>query len=119
MTRQMSAERTRRAVVTEAEGTRAAKIRVADGEKQAAILAAEGARQAQILRAEGYATAIEKKFEEIRKVDEKTMAIQYIEALKNIGQSASTKFVLPMELVNLIKPFTGYSQHATGGSAND
>jgi len=112
MTRQMSAERTRRAVVTEAEGTRQAKIRVADGEKQAAILEAEGSRQAQILRAEGYANAIQKMFEEIRKVDEKTMAIQYIEALKQIGQGESTKFVLPMELVNLIKPFGGYAKDA-------
>jgi regulator of protease activity HflC (stomatin/prohibitin superfamily) len=38
MGRQMSAERSRRATVTEAEGTKAAAITVADGEKQAAIL---------------------------------------------------------------------------------
>lgn len=112
MTRQMSAERTRRAVVTEAEGTREARIKVADGEKQAAILQAEGQRQAQILRAEGYALAIQKMFEEIRKVDEKTMAIQYIEALKHIGESESTKFVVPMELLNLVKPFTGYAERS-------
>jgi len=42
MTRQMSAERTRRAVVTEANGKREAAIMVAEGEKQAAILKAEG-----------------------------------------------------------------------------
>ncbi|MGZ4130602.1 MAG: SPFH domain-containing protein, partial [Actinomycetota bacterium] len=46
MTRQMSAERTRRAVVTEAEGTKQAAVTVAEGDKQAAILSAEGARQA-------------------------------------------------------------------------
>ena len=44
MNRQMSAERNRRAVVTEAEGKREAAVTVATGEKQAAILASEGAR---------------------------------------------------------------------------
>ena len=54
MTRQMSAERTRRAAVTEAEGQREATITVAEGNKQAAILNAEGNRQATILEAEGH-----------------------------------------------------------------
>src|SRR5437870_9116358 len=45
MTRQMSAERTRRALVTEAEGDRSAAILRAEGQKQAAILEAEGGRQ--------------------------------------------------------------------------
>ena len=53
MTRQMSAERTRRAVVTEAEGSKQAAITVSEGNKQAAILNAEGEKQAAILRAEG------------------------------------------------------------------
>ena len=56
MTRQMSAERTRRAVVTEAEGTKQAAITVAEGQKQSAILAAEGDRQAAIVQAEGFAS---------------------------------------------------------------
>src|SRR4026207_906076 len=54
MNRMLSAERTRRAVITESEGTRQANINVAEGEKQAAILRAEGKRQAQILEAEGF-----------------------------------------------------------------
>jgi len=58
MTRQMSAERTRRAVVTEAEGQKQASITVAEGQKQAAILTAEGDRQAAILRAEGFSLAL-------------------------------------------------------------
>ena len=58
MNRQLTAERTRRAVVTEAEGKKASQILVADGAKQAAILEAEGARQSAILRAEGFALAI-------------------------------------------------------------
>ena len=53
MNRQMSAERLRRAVVTEAGGTREAAVTVAEGNKQASILKAEGARQAEILTAEG------------------------------------------------------------------
>src|SRR5262249_38791715 len=53
MNRQLSAERTRRALVTESTGTREAAINVAEGQKQASILAAEGERQANILRAEG------------------------------------------------------------------
>lgn len=58
MNRQMSAERTRRAAVTEADGKRQATITVAEGEKQAQILRAEGERQGQILKAEGYAQAL-------------------------------------------------------------
>src|SRR5688500_6755493 len=53
MSRQMSAERNRRAVVTEAGGTREAAILNAEGTRQAAILNAEGAKQAAILAAEG------------------------------------------------------------------
>ena len=53
MTRQMSAERTRRAQVTEAEGQKSAAIITAEGERQAAITRAEGSQQAAILAAEG------------------------------------------------------------------
>ena len=53
MNRQLSAERNRRAVVTESTGTREAAINVAEGERQAAILRADGDKQSQILRAEG------------------------------------------------------------------
>src|SRR6266487_708683 len=80
MTRQMSAERSRRAVVTEAEGAKQASITVAEGEKQAAILSAEGDRQAAILRAEGFALALSKIFDVARGVDANTMSLQYLEA---------------------------------------
>ena len=53
MNRQMSAERNRRAVITESEGTRQASINVAEGDKQSTILRAEGDKQSAILRAEG------------------------------------------------------------------
>src|SRR3989304_1739880 len=57
MTRQMSAERSRRAVVTEADGKRQATITVAEGDKQSAILRAEGDRQAALPRAGPLASA--------------------------------------------------------------
>ncbi len=59
MNRQLSAERTRRAVITESEGNRQAAINVAEGQKQAEILKAEGDRQAAILRAEGFSQALD------------------------------------------------------------
>jgi regulator of protease activity HflC (stomatin/prohibitin superfamily) len=52
MTRQMKAERERRAVITEAEGEKQAAITRAEGSKQAAILQAEGRREAAFRDAE-------------------------------------------------------------------
>jgi regulator of protease activity HflC (stomatin/prohibitin superfamily) len=105
MTRQMSAERTRRAVVTEAEGTKQAAVTVAEGEKQAAILSAEGDRQAAILRAEGFALALSKIFEVAQTVDVNTMRLQYLDALKEIGTSDATKIVVPMEIADMLARF--------------
>jgi regulator of protease activity HflC (stomatin/prohibitin superfamily) len=102
MTRQMSAERSRRAVVTEAEGTKSAAVTVAEGAKQAKILSAEGDRQAAILRAEGFALALQKIFEVAQTVDPNTMRLQYLDALKQVGTSGSTKIVLPMELGDVL-----------------
>lgn len=109
MTRQMSAERSRRALVTEAEGKRQAAITIAEGEKQAAILKAEGDRQASILRAEGFALALDKIFSVARTVDTNTMSLQYLEALKALGASPATKFVFPMEFTRLLQPFLEYA----------
>lgn len=123
MTRQMSAERTRRAVVTEALGTREAAVTVAEGQKtaavlsaegkkQAAILEAEGQRSAQVLVAEGFAVALDKIYGVAQTVDSKTMTLQYLDALKTIGSSPSTKYIFPMELTNLLKPIIGMTQDA-------
>jgi regulator of protease activity HflC (stomatin/prohibitin superfamily) len=101
MTRQMSAERTRRAAVTEAEGQRQAAITLAEGTKKAAILAAEGEKQAAILRAEGLAAALEKIRGVAVGVDRNTMQLQYLETLKQVGVSPATKIVVPMELGGL------------------
>ncbi|MGZ4210424.1 MAG: SPFH domain-containing protein [Actinomycetota bacterium] len=112
MTRQMSAERSRRAVVTEADGTKTAAITVAEGDKQANILKAEGERQAAILRAEGFALALKTVFEAAKGVDAKTMGLQYLEALKVLGASPSTKFVLPLEFTGLLKGIGGFADKA-------
>ena len=125
MTRQMSAERSRRAIVTEADGTKEAAITVAEGNKQSAILNAEGAkqaaileaeggRQAAILRAEGFSLALARIFEVARGLDANTMSLQYLDALKQIGSSPSTKFVVPMELSNLLASVTGQTGRSFG-----
>ena len=112
MIRQMSAERTRRAVVTEAEGTKSAAITVAEGEKQSAILKAEGDRQAAILRAEGFSLALDRIFSVAKNVDSKTLSLQYLETLKALGQSPSTKYIFPMEFMNLLEPFVKNTKEA-------
>ena len=104
MNRQMSAERNRRAVITESEGTRQATINVAEGDKQSNILRAEGERQSQILRAEGFSNALQTIFGAAQGVDEKTMALQYLEALKSLAASNSTTWIVPMELSELSRP---------------
>lgn len=104
MTKQMSAERSRRAMVTAAEGDRQAKITIADGERQATVLRAEGDKQSAILRAEGYALALDKVFQIARTLDANTMGLQYLETLKNLGAGPSTKFIFPMEFASFLKP---------------
>ncbi len=115
MNRQLSAERTRRAVITESEGARQSAINIAEGSKQAAILTAEGARQAAILtaegtrqaqinNAEGFSQALERIYQAASTIDQKTMLLQYLDALKQLGASPSTKFVIPTEFTRLIEP---------------
>jgi regulator of protease activity HflC (stomatin/prohibitin superfamily) len=116
MNRQLTAERTRRAVVTESTGNREANINVAqgekqanilkaEGEKQAAILKAEGERQAQVLKAEGYQQALEAIFAAAKNIDQKTMTLQYFETLKSMASGPSTKYIFPMEFTSLISDF--------------
>ncbi|MBC8331441.1 MAG: SPFH/Band 7/PHB domain protein [Anaerolineae bacterium] len=116
MNRQMTAERVRRALVTESSGERDAAINVAEGQKQAeilkaegqkqsAILEAEGAKEAQLLHAEGYASALNMIFSSAQNIDQKTMTLQYFEMLKDLGGSAATKYIFPMEFTSLISDF--------------
>lgn len=125
MTRQMSAERTRRAIVTEADGTKQAAITVAEGNKQSAILNAEGnkqsailnaegGRQAAVLQAEGFSLALEKIYAVARGLDANTMSLQYLDALKALGSSESTKFVIPMEFSSLLSGVAGLTGQSFG-----
>jgi regulator of protease activity HflC (stomatin/prohibitin superfamily) len=129
MNRQLSAERTRRAVITESEGRRQSEINIAEGAKQAAILTAEGERQAQILRAEGarqsqilnaegFGQALTRIYESASAIDQKTMLLQYLDALKRIGDSPSTKYIIPAEFTQLVGPLTAGLGAAIGAASS-
>jgi regulator of protease activity HflC (stomatin/prohibitin superfamily) len=125
MHEQMKAERTRRAVVTQADGERQAAITRAEGEQQAVILRAEGDKQQRILRAEGEALAIQR-VAEAEKFRQETVAegeaqainsvygaihesnpdtplltIKYLEALTAMADGRATKIVVPTELAGI------------------
>lgn len=130
MNRQMASERERRAMVTRAEGERQAAIMVAEGEKQSAILRAEGEKQSAILRAEGEreaqfltaqgrAAALEALYREARDVDEKTMTLQYLDALRALGASPATKYVIPLELVAMLQRAMSSISAAGSGTNGD
>ena len=131
MTRLLTADRTKRALITESEGDRQAAINRAEGMKQASILEAEGEREAQILRAqghreaaileaEGYAIGLERVYDVAQTVDGNTMGLQYLEMMKNLGQGDSTKWIIPMDLANLAGPLAGaiegFGRGSSGGS---
>ena len=118
MEREKSAAAIKVAEITESEGTRQAAINVAEGQKQADILNAEGARQAEILRAEGdqqatilradgFSAALDKINSVAQSADARTMSLQYFETLKQMGTSAATKFIFPMEFTNMLQGFIG------------
>lgn len=124
MSRQMSAERYRRATVTEADGKREAAVMVAEGERQARILqaqgereaeilVAEGERQGRILRAEGFANGLEAIYQIAQGIDSKTMSLEYLDMLKQLGASEATKIVVPVEFTNMLQPLLNHTQQAS------
>lgn len=134
MHNQMRAERTRRAVVTEAQGSREAAITRAEGEKQAMILSAEGRRQQQILEAQGQAEAVERLADAeryrqttvaegqaaaVRSVygaihdgnpTPDLIAIKYLEALRAVADGRATKIFLPSEMGGLFGAVGGLAE---------
>ena len=110
MEKQMRAERERREAILKAEGEKKSAILLAEGEKESTILRAEAKKTAKIKEAEGEAEAILKiKEAEAQglsliknvKLDEATLKLKSYEALMNIGQSESTKIIIPSELQGL------------------
>jgi regulator of protease activity HflC (stomatin/prohibitin superfamily) len=146
MHHQMKAERTRRAVVTEAQGSREAAVTRANGEKQAAILSAEGRRQSQILEAEGQAEATRavadaERFRRITVAEGEAeatklvyqaiheggptndlIAIKYLEALQKMADGQATKIIIPAESSGFVGALAGMAAMLKGdndGGNND
>jgi len=98
MVKQMAAERTKRAMILEATGRKQAVILEAEGRKEALIREAEGEKIARLRRAEGYALALEQINNIAVKIGSNTLYLQYLDTLRKVGESSSTKIVLPLEL---------------------
>lgn len=118
MTRLLTADRTKRALITESEGDRQAAINRAEGSKQSSILEAEGARESQVLRAEGarqaailnaegFSIALERIYAVASTVDANTMGLQYLEMMKQLGAGESTKWIIPLDLAAMAGPIAG------------
>ena len=104
MNRQLSAERTRRAVITESEGTRQAAINVAEGQKQSEILKAEGDAQARITRATAEAKAIEMVSNAAEQFFKERAEVSKKLDVLNTVLAGQTKFIVPAgsDLVNVL-----------------
>ena len=142
MHEQMKAERTRRAVVTEAQGQREAAITTAEGEKASAILQAEGVKARSVLEAEGRAEAV-RTFAEAEKFRQQAvaegeadairsvyqaihdgnpsndlLAIKYLEALQKLGDGQATKIIVPTELSGVAGALAGVTELLDRPSSN-
>lgn len=115
MSRQMKAEREKRAAILDAEGVKQAEITRAEGSKRAAILEAEGQAEAvqkkadaeryrQIAVAEGEAKAILNVFSAIHegKPDEELITLKYLDMMPKLADNPANKIFLPYEASGII-----------------
>ena len=119
MTRQMKAERERRAVITEADGEKQVAITRAEGAKQAVVLEAEGRREAAFRDAEARersadaeAKATEVVSNAIAKGDVNAInyfvAQKYVEAFGKLATSPQQKTVIiPADMASLVGSLAG------------
>ena len=77
----------------------------AEWKRQATVTEAEGYREAQMKKADGDAAALRKIYEVATKIDDNTLRLRYFEMLGELGHSSSTKYILPVELIDLVRPF--------------
>jgi regulator of protease activity HflC (stomatin/prohibitin superfamily) len=124
MSKQLSADRERRAAVLRAEGIKQAAILEAEGSKQSQILAAEGRLEAaqrdaeareRLAEAEARATAAVSKAVSEGNVQALNyfIAQKYVEAMNQIGQSPNARLVLmPMETSGLVGTIAGIAELA-------
>ncbi|MCS7227400.1 MAG: SPFH/Band 7/PHB domain protein [Endomicrobia bacterium] len=112
MSKQMKAEREKRAMILEAEGIKQSAILKAEGEKQAAILTAEGKAEAikKVADAEKY--QIEIVYDAIHKgkPTNDLIAIKYLETLQKIADGKSTKIFLPLEATGILSSIAGIKE---------
>src|SRR5437763_7040940 len=124
MTRQMKAEREKRAVILEAEGMRQSAILKAEGEKQSAILSAEGGREAAFREAEARERAAQAEATATKAVSDAIeqgsgqainyfIAQKYVEAIAEFARSPNSKTILfPVEATQLIGTLGGIGELA-------
>jgi regulator of protease activity HflC (stomatin/prohibitin superfamily) len=132
MEKQMTAERSRRAMVTNAEGEKSSAILKAEGQKQAQIVNAEGQKESAILAAEGQAQA------RLRVAQAEAQAIQvvadaigtagnpaqyliaqrYLESLGAMGAGAQKIVFLPFEASGVLASLGGIRELLTASSAS-
>ena len=112
MHQQMKAEREKRAEILEAEGTRQSLILQAEGEATAKKTVADAERYKLEVEAKGEANAITTVYTAIREAqpDDKLIAIQYLEALKEVANGKASKIFLPLETSGILGSLGGIKE---------